>query len=606
MCAALEITCLHSEKKPDWMDGAEREKEMAERLKSMVKSKASERREKKWASSIYLNDLEDTQALPGNGESLMIQGMANHTLDASIDHDSHDSGGTSSHTPGTNLTDDSSSPEYGPSESRRSVANTRPFEPALEATSNCNHVGTFKPPYHTKGFPDAEYERELNFVMIYLDYVFPYMSPFYRPPLLQAGRGWLLVLLMRNKPLFHTALSLASYFFSLMGNDQSPGHDSCTQKNRLELQKQQQLTIKSLQSSMQGLTSIGVATCLRESLNCLEGITQLLSFDVTIGNATNWQMHLDAASSLFEQIIAHHATDNTRPWYSILAYMDRLAISITFPRGQHPWSGSQASWRFLTVNLLWTDILAATALGNAPRLEVFHQQLLVGEDPDLKFSDFFGCHNWVMLIIGQIAVLHAWKKEMRRLRALSMIELVKKGECVERKLRAGIEELNVVPMALFHDPSARTPDQPFAGSGFETITEAGGLQTTHAQAFHTKIWAKAALTYLMVVVSGFQPTLPEIQENIAETIDLFRMMRSPSSLRTLIWPFAVTGCLCMPEQEEFFRSLASNMGTMQVFGTVKEASQIMSAVWTHRACIDADLWDIATCLNTLGHSSLLV
>ncbi|KAH8202740.1 hypothetical protein TruAng_003116 [Truncatella angustata] len=576
---------------------------MADQLKAMVKAKAHERRDRKWSSEIPAKEPEKAQNTPSENNEVLLQQMANHTLEASTEHENNDTSGSSSYTPGTSVTGDS--PNADPTTGSY-VANIPPFEPVLVETSTNTHIGQFLTPYHTKHYPDIESERELSFSMVYLDYVFPYISPFYRPPLLQGGRGWLLVLLMRNKPLFHAALSLASYFFSVMISSSILGHESCHQNNWNELLKQQELAIQSLQSSMQWLTGRGVANCFREAIHCLEGINQLLLFDATIGNTNNWQMHLDATNSIFEQIIEHHATDSTKPWYSILASMDKRSISIQFPNGEHPWSSDQASFRFLTMNLLWTDVLAATALERRPRLERFHQQLLVGDKPALQALDFIGCHNWVMLIIGQIAGLHAWKKEMKILGSLSMVELVKKGSCIERRLQEGIAELNMVPMDLLYDPSARAPDQPFAGSGFEAITNVGKLRSAAAQAFHTKIWAKAALTYVAVVVSGFQPALPEIQTNVSETMDLFRTMPSSLCLRTLVWPFAVTGCLSLAGQENFFRDLVGNMGVLQVFGTAKEALKIMEAIWPHRPCIDADIWDIATCLNCLGHASLLI
>ncbi|ETS75014.1 hypothetical protein PFICI_13498 [Pestalotiopsis fici W106-1] len=608
ICASLEITCLYSDKKPEWMDGGIREKKMSDHLKAMVKAKANERREKKWASEIEVDGHHSEASTATSNDAMLADSMADHTLDSNTDHEMGNSSGPSMYTPGTSATEGSPTAHPSPDD-QMARPSLQVFEPVLAESDISGHVDVHIKPHAKKPCPDDESERELNFSMLYLDYVVPYMSPFYRPPLLQGGRGWLLVLLMRNKSLFHTALSLASYFFSVMVNKTMLGHEDCQQRNWSELQKQQRLSIESLQKSLQCLNSHGVANLFHESIRSLECIIQMISFDATIGNAANWNMHLDAACSLFEQIIQHHATDRDQPWQSILAGMDSQSMAIEFGNGQHPWSASQASFRFQTIHLIWTDILASTALNRTPLLEAYHQQLLVGDNPSLQAWDFFGCHNWVLLIISQIAGFQAWKKEMKRARTLSMVELVKKGSCIESRLRAGIAELDQVIMDVPFDPfdpSARAPDQPFLGSGFQTITDFGQQRSSVAQAIHTKIWAKAALTYDAVVVSGFQPGLPDIQNNVAETIELFRALPSPLCLRTMVWPFAVTGCLALPEQEDFFRSMVSNMDGMQVFGTVKEALRIMETVWEHRACMDADLWDITTCFNVLGHASLLV
>ncbi|KAI1870967.1 hypothetical protein JX265_006007 [Neoarthrinium moseri] len=606
-CGVLEITCHFSDKKPEWMDGGDREKQMADRLKAMVKVKANERRERKWAIGILTDNDETAQGVSDDNDAALAVSMENTmTLDSSTEHESADTSGGSVYTPTTSISKESPSPGGLPTESQPTLTGLQPFQPASAQMANATHQGVRMTPYHTASFPDPESERELNFSMVYLDYVFPYTSPFYRPPLLEGGRGWLLVVLLRNKPLYHTALSVASYFFAVMLGSSLDGHEECKTHNWDELQKHQELSIKALQGSMECLTSRGVQFCFRQSMQCLEGVAQLLSFETLIGNTSNSQTHLNAALFLFEQIIEHHATDDIKPWWSVLARIEPRVMEVQFPTGGRPWASEQASFRFLTVNLLWSDVIASTALAQAPRLQKFHPELIDGPTPELPIQDFLGCHNWVILTIGEIAGLDAWKKEMRNAGVLSMVELVTRATCIERRLRAGIEELDKVPMHTMFDPSARAPDQPFYDFGLEVVTEVGQQHSTPSKAFHTKIWAKAALTYLAVVVSGFQPALPDIQNNVSATIDLFRNMASPLCLRTFVWPFAVTGCLCLSNQEEIFRDLVSNMGAMHEFGTLREALKIMSAVWEHRTCLDADTWDIASCLSVLGHTSLLI
>jgi hypothetical protein len=625
-CDVLEITCHYHDQKPDWMDGGEREKQMADDLKSMVKIKANERRERKWALGIEPDATENASALAAapaasssDNDNLLSSSMANHmTLDSSpdanhsmqdsgTDRDATDAGGSSSHTPDTSVAGDScGSFQAAPSQVGPIMLGTSPFASISNEISQSAQQGVPLIPFHTKSFPDPSTEKELNFSMMYLDYVFPYLSPFYRPPLLESGRGWLLVLLTRNKALFHTALSIASYFFAVMLDTQCGGHEECRRHNWEELQKQQELAIKALQINMACLNTHGVEGLFRESIQCLEGIYQLLSFETVIGNRGNWQVHLDVVSVLFEKVLAAHATDATRPWYSLIAHLSSIPLEVVFPGGRHPWSSEQASFRFLTVNLFWTDIIASTALEQPPRLQKFHAEVLDGVSPLLPCEEFFGCHNWVILIISQISTLDAWKKEMRRAKTLSVVELVQRASCIEARLRAGIEALDAIPMNTLNDPSARAPDQPFLGAGPEYAIEIGNIRTTPSQAFHTKIWAMSALSYLAVVVSGYQPSLPEMQANVAATMDLFRLMPSPLCLRTFVWPLTVTGCLALPDQESFFRELVGNMGSMQVFGTVKEGLSIMSEVWQHRNCVTPDTWDIATCLNVLGHPSLLI
>jgi C6 transcription factor Pro1 len=611
----LEITCYYGDKKPEWMDGGEREKQMAEHLKAMVRSKANLRREKKWVMGVYSDEADSAQASSTDNDALSHRMASAMSLEPGTEPESVDTSGDSPYTPDTSAT---TSPQNSHSDGHTG-------QPSVSSSSKDNKGWTTANVPNGMDFSNPDLEKELNFSMMYLDHIFPYMLPFYRPHLLLGGRGWMLVVLMRNKALYHTALSLASYFLSLLIGASNPTHPACLSTGRKELQKQQELSIKELQQSMKRLTASGVAENFQQSLHCLEAIVQVLLFENAISNMGSWQMHLDAASSIFEQILEHHGTDPVRPWYSILSGMNDVALTIDFPTGGHPWSSDQASLRFLTINLLWTDVLAATVLERAPRLQPYHAQLLGGPAPLLSAEEFLGCHSWVITCIGDIAALAAWKREMRASGALSVVELVRRAALIETRLRAGLEQLlAAVPAdAPLQDPSARGPNQTFYASGFETAIvvaatsngDSGGstegaspfqFSTTPSQAFHTQVWAHAALAYLTVVVSGFQPQLPDIETNVRAVMELFIRMPSPLCLRTFVWPYAVAGCLAKQCQEEFFRGLVTNMGAMQVFGTVREALEVMSAVWSHRSCMDPDSWDIATCFNVLGHKSLLV
>ena len=48
-------------------------------------------------------------------------------------------------------------------------------------------------------------------LMHFLDSVFPLQYPMYKPGILEGGRGWLLAVVLRTKPLYHAALALSAY-----------------------------------------------------------------------------------------------------------------------------------------------------------------------------------------------------------------------------------------------------------------------------------------------------------------------------------------------------------------------------------------------------------
>ncbi|KAK8065502.1 hypothetical protein PG997_012249 [Apiospora hydei] len=587
------------------MDGGEREKQMAQEFKQMVKDQATKRRERKWAQ------MEDASALPTtvadrhsppkqasvDVDHSLAYGMANlMDMDSGEDYRQYAPGSgsdRSSMTPATSVSDVANHMDQQPSKDRK-VAYSRSSGRTNQSDSDDDH-------------DEDEADRELNQAMLYIDYVFPFLSPFYRPQLSESGRGWLLVLLMKNKALFHTALSLASYFTAVVMAGWDPGrHEDCKAHNWSELQKQQGLGIQALQRDLERVNERGVARSLKSSVRCLESIVQALYFEVAVANTQNWQVHLDGASVLFGQIIQTHATDGEKPWFSVLASMSPGNLAKDLGNGRHPWAPSQAAFRFMTASLIWNDVIASTALERAPSLQQFHAELLEGPNPALQTEEFVGCPNWIVLLISEIATLDAWKKGMKASGLLCIIELVQRASIIEQRLQSGITELYHAPIDYPTNRADQLAGEAFAALGVEALHDFDKLRTTPSHSLSAKIWAQAALIYLRVVVSGLQPCQPEIRASVADIISLFRALPSPLCLRTLVWPYAVAGCLATPDEELFFRELVDAMGSLQIFGAVKEALSVMSTVWEHRACTNPDTWDIAACFKVLGHTSLLV
>ncbi|KAI0433883.1 fungal-specific transcription factor domain-containing protein [Xylaria sp. FL1042] len=619
-CGGLEIDCHYGDTKPEWMDGGAREKQMADELKAMVKQKANERRERRWGQLPTVADFSPTAQTQQRHDSNNSQPS---------DHVMSDVGGP---TPSDDDSGPASIATLG--ETPPSQADTNITSPATTTTNSQFGSEPIQPAVDS--FPENKSEVEVSFTMIYLDYVVPFLFPFYRPCLLESSRGWMLVLLMKNRALFHTALSLANWLYAVVFDSLDGQHSACRRANWAELQAHQEIAIKALQEDIKALNERGVAHSFKESVGCMQSVIQLLEFEVAMADTANWQVHHDVAVVLFDQIVTHHATTTTTtittttmegdassssatpttttitPWSSVL---DRIGLPfqrIPLGEGRYILASDQTAFKFYTAYLLWIDIVAATAHGEAPRLQKYHAELLAGDEPAIRLGEYVGCESWAMLAVAEVAQLAAWKREHQSKGSLSMVELVRRACAIERGLRRKMEALAVIPVdraSNIFDPSAHHPVTPY--SGFHEMLASSTAQKTLAIALHTRIWAQAAITSVNVIASGLQPSLPEIRASVEATISLLRALPSPLALRTLVWPFAVTGCLAQPGPEtDYFSDLVTDMGAMNVFGSVKEALAIMRLVWKHReeggCCVDPQMWDIATCFSVLGHRSLLV
>ncbi|KAF5023128.1 hypothetical protein F66182_4823 [Fusarium sp. NRRL 66182] len=573
-CGTLEITCHFEDDKPDWMDGGPKQKAMAETIKAQVKKQASQRRDRK-----YMEMLETgTRDVTLQGDKSQPHQYAATSAASDTDPSSgHESGST----PASSNTSGASPPDI-PWHSHFSV----PQEDFSSSTGANN---------------------EVHFIMIYLDYVFPHLFPFYCPPILSGGRGWVLDVLQSNKSVWHTAISLTSYFFSIIMVDGDIEHTSCTNRLVHQLQSQLEMGLRELQREMTAVNHKTVCAGVRDRLLVLQAILQMLIFEVSTSNKDHWKMHLDAAITMFLQILPQPEqwSDTLEALYSYRWPPPEMGI-------RRPFSTNQAALRFFTANILYIDVMSSITLEQAPCLQKYQTIVIPGcktqgsiEESRISGSlfmeDYVGLQNWVVQIIGDISALHAWKKEQKKAGSLSINELVQRGKVIEDAIKAGLTVLGGNLQSCggaFHDPIFSIVASPAQQEDIKT-------KQAPSLALNNFIWLQAALIYLHVVISGWQPSSPEIRTSVARMTELLTDLPCNTCLRTLVWPFCIAGCLSPPEDEHKYRAMVERMGPISVFGTVRQALEVMEKVWSQRDQINSN-WDVAKCLQILGHGVLLI
>ncbi len=628
-CAALEIDCLYSDAKPDWMDNGELQKRKADAIKADVRRRAVWRRERRYMHSIE-NGTTDIRMTTGDEGEHVYSFTATSAALASIDEP-----GTDPAIRVDSTSDSSTPPGYTPASSIDGTPSASAGAPALAtlASSTYEAAGTSSLPAlgtddswddgkPTLDQPNLGRENDLTFVMMYLDYVFPFLFPFYNPPILSSGRGWLLVLLTKSKALFHSAFSLATYYFSTVVKNEAVHHSgTCLERSAEMLQKQQELSLRELQKDVEEINRRGVVGYLPESVRLMASIVQLLCFDVAISSTGgSWPMHLEAAVVLFGQIMAHHGrspADGTPSWYLVLHQLGPVT-HLGGPTRTRPHFPDQAALRFYTAVLLFFDVIASTSLCQPPRLSEYHPHLLVlpscgdlptvtavGPDDDqyplFELDEFVGIQNWVVLALAQISTLAAWKRDATAAKKLSVVELVARARPIEQVLchRLASELEGGAGCAA----AAAAALRPVVAGGL--FPEPVPPQYSGALSL---VWGHATLLYLHVVVNGWQPEADPVRKSVDAVLEALKTLPLAACLRVAAWPFCVAGCLARRDQEDEFRALVVRIGGLEMFGSIKEGLNTMEAVWVRRDTIEASGgdWDFGMCFNVLGHGAFLI
>lgn len=463
--------------------------------------------------------------------------------------------------------------------------------------------------YQTHSTPPSIFSHTLdyedNFLVKYLDYVFPYLFPFFQPSMLDPGRSWILPLVKRSRVAFHSIMGLTSYFFTIAMTDISLGrHEACKRQVWLGVARQADISFEMIQQEISNMNCSGTEKILTKRVQIMGGILQLLIFEANVGRSTLWNVHLAPALSLFEDIFRDHTRESSQQ--TMLRILDGLSDQALYAidQSRYVWSPSQAGFRFIIALLLTMDAIGSSCLEQRPRLLDYYGDLLdVADDGSPEFgivpirlSAIIGCQNWVIVAIGQIAALDAWKKDMKRSESLSITEVVERANTINRDLGQGISRLDCSTT----DTSQENSVHP------QTFYRIFPNTSSNASVTPTKIWAYAAQIYLAVVISGWQPLNADVRSYVAKTLELLRTVKNPAHLRSLSWPLCVAGCLAQPgTQEQQFRDLLGGISELNLVGALGDASRIMRNVWQNREALDRKTWDLAACFQSCGGPVLL-
>ncbi|KAI1323295.1 fungal-specific transcription factor domain-containing protein [Xylariaceae sp. FL0255] len=371
-------------------------------------------------------------------------------------------------------------------------------------------------------------------LMHYMDAVIPLQWPMWTPDILEGGRGWLLDLVLRTKPLFHAALALSSYHRLIMVTERVKARCLAV---AVEIQERHLgVALAEVRQAIQATDDFVGSSQSLVGMGTVASIVNLLFLEVfTCGN-TAWRMHLHAATNLYSTICADafgsvSPSDTARlilqenqplPIESILVVQDVVAF------------------RFFGGTIIWLDIIAAITSGEAPKLSSHHNRIIAADSP-MKLERVMGCRNWVMRQIGRIAALHMEMAKTRHHGPYDVTLFEESIRDIQHEIESGLshESLRVFNIS----------DRPM--TGFRGV----GAEPKDVV---TIIFAHMATVYLHLVHHGFKQ-LDLVRASISQVITLVQREVPANVLPALVAPLFILGCASKIESDkECFRELFSS------------------------------------------------
>jgi hypothetical protein len=243
-CHSLSLPCHGYGPRPDWMDGGSEEHKMAANFRGIVKVSNRQKRQhhgrqrgraidKQIVTSLVTGRFPKSAVLGTICLSIMLRKVVESNLS-------------------------------------RQPQSSSTASPISSRTSS-----TYHEPPTTLG---STLEDEQILLMHYLDHVFVLQFPFYEPTIKEGGRGWLLSILMRTKPLYYAALTLAAYHRQVSMCTVTQKTAKCTLDELLE---NHTLAMSELRGYLSGCGAGVISDSISHQVEVLASMTLLISLEVS-------------------------------------------------------------------------------------------------------------------------------------------------------------------------------------------------------------------------------------------------------------------------------------------------------------------------------------
>lgn len=395
--------------------------------------------------------------------------------------------------------------------------------------------------------------KEATLLMHFLDNMFPVMYPMCKPSILLGGRGWLLAITLRIKPLYHAALAFGAYYRTITLSQVSP---SSRVAALVEQGKLYEICIKSL-------NQFGQDSCPYMKLGILTTVVQLIFYELFTGPGDTWQPHIRAAMGICERCHEGNLSGIGLAEKSRKILFDNQVITDYEAEVME----ETVNFRFVFGTLIWLDIFSSITAGTTPQLLSYHS---VSIDPDsqINLADIMGCKNNAMLQLGRLAAIYGLKSEALQHGNFDCSQLEQVVDDISRQIQCGLGQSALEDFNLSGCASA---------TAFHTFPDSSKL-VTH-------LFLQMATIYLHLIVQGFQ-NLTLLDTTISDAIKMLQSQTPTHLLSALVCPLFLIGCVAREEDKQLFRHVFSTLPLLDpLLNHRGRILPILEDVWSRRGTV---------------------
>ena len=463
--------------------------------------------------------------------------------------------------------------------------------PGLAESHSCTEV-------ESQAIPSLPFDAVYS--MFFLDHLFWFLYPFYKPSVQWGGRAWILELMTTSAPFKQTVLRYSGHFHPLVW----PAESCLNAPAQLAKFEDPFTTLSRSLQTLLGVSKLGEhARC---ACRVLTSIVQIHRYEISTSNFSNWKTHLDAATTLFTQLLSDcSGTISFKERSRFSNVLRSLDIDMLMTDQGNACTMKEA-FVFSASLILFDDIVAAATLRQIPRLYEYHEQLLGDNDPDIDLEGFIGIKSSVLRYLGEVTVLDAKKQEDQAAGTLDGMALAQQAVMIKSSLTSCLNELQESNRQY---PKSQTGNRSCLHEFQEPHHSHATQQDT---CLVSQAWTHATIIYLITVVSGWQPANAELRDHVEQLVQLLKWQIPPPLIRTVVWPFCVAGCLAGPHQARLLHEIASILQPTGVFPTVQKSVDIMEWVWQQGSGHqtgdqrEPNQFDLSSCFRSQKELPLLV